>query len=67
MVIFNKGILLPSSFEKHKICLNCTKSLLIVNWSDIISEINEDFAMEQHFLLNSTLLSTMLQASIRCL
>ena len=31
MVIFNKGIMLPSSFEKHKICLNCTKSLQIVN------------------------------------
>ena len=33
-------------FLKNKICLNCTKSLLIVNKSNIMCKSNEDFAME---------------------
>ena len=39
--------MLPSIFEKHKIYSNRTKSLLIVNYSNIINKNNEDFAMEQ--------------------
>ena len=55
--------MLPLIFEKHKICSNRTISLLIVkDFEDC-----EDFAMERHFLRNSTFLSTMLQASIRLL
>ena len=34
-------------FLKNKICLNRTKSLLIVNKSNIMCKSNEDFAMEQ--------------------
>ena len=40
-------IILPSVFEKHKICSNRTKSLLIVNFTNIIRKNNEDFAMER--------------------
>ena len=39
--------MLPSIFEKYKICSNHTKSLQIVNWFNIISKSNDDFAMEQ--------------------
>ena len=41
--------MLPPIFEKHKISLNRTKLLLIVNLSNIISKSTEDFAMEQCF------------------
>ena len=37
--------------EKHKICSNRTKSLLIANQSNIISKKNEDFAMERPFVI----------------
>ena len=50
--------MLPSIFEKHKICSNRTKSLLIVNKTNIISKNNEDFAMERRFLIYLTLPST---------
>ena len=43
--------MLPSIFEKHKICSNRTKSLLIVNQSNIFSNKNEDFAMERRFVI----------------
>ena len=45
------GIVLPSIFEKHKTCLNRTKSLLILNLSNIISKDNEDFAIEQRSVI----------------
>ena len=38
--------MLPSIFEKHT-CSNRTKSLLIVNETNIISKNNENFAMER--------------------
>ena len=41
-------IMLPI-IEKHKIHLICTKSLLMVNLSKIISQKNEDFTVEWHF------------------
>ena len=47
-----------SIFEKHKICSNRTKSLLIVNLSNIISKINEDFAMERYSVIYKTLLKS---------
>ena len=43
--------MLPSIFEKHKTCSNRTKSLLIVNQTNIISKNNEDFAMERRFVI----------------
>ena len=49
--------MLPSIFEKHKICSNLTKSPLIVNSFNIISENSEGFAMEWRLLFNFTLLS----------
>ena len=42
--------MLPSFFEKHKICANRTKSLLIVNLCNISAK-NEDFAMEWRFVI----------------
>ena len=45
------GIMLPSTFEKHKTCLNRIKSLLIVNLSNIISKDNEDFAIERRSVI----------------
>ena len=47
-------------FLKNKICLNHTRSLLIINWSKIISKNNEDFVMERHFLLNFSLFSSVI-------
>ena len=38
-------IMLPSIFEKHKICSNRTKSFLIVYQNNITGKNNEDFAM----------------------
>ena len=35
--------MLPSVFEKHKICSNRTNLLEILNLSKIISKSNEDF------------------------
>ena len=44
--------MLPLIFEKHKICSNRTKSLLIVDESDIINQQNyEDFAIERSFAI----------------
>ena len=43
--------MLPSSFEKHKISLNRTKSLLAVNQSNIISKNNEDLGTERRFVI----------------
>ena len=43
--------MLPSIFEKHKICSNCTKSLLVVNQSNIIFKSNKDFAMEPSIII----------------
>ena len=50
--------MLPSIFEKYKIYLNRTESLLIIN--PILSAKNEDFAMKRPFLFDFTLLSSML-------
>ena len=44
--IVTYSIMLLSIFEKHKTCSNRTKSLLIINYSKIISKNNEDFATE---------------------
>ena len=44
--------MLPSIFAKHKICSDCTKSLLIVNQFNIIGKNNEDFAMERHSVIS---------------
>ena len=41
--------MLPSIFEKHKICSNRTKSLLIVINPILPAKNNEDFAMERRF------------------
>ena len=49
--IMHESIMLPSIFEKHKICSNRTKSLLIDNQSNIFSNKNEDFAMERRFVI----------------
>ena len=56
--------MLPLKFEKHKICSNRTKSLLIVN---PILPANAMIILQWRgiFLLNLTLFSTMLQATIR--
>ena len=43
--------MLPSSFGKHKICSNRTKSLLTVNQSNIISKNNEDLGIERRFVI----------------
>ena len=40
--------MLPSIFEKHKICLNRTKSLLLVR---DYQQNNQDFATEQRFVI----------------
>ena len=47
------GIMLHSFFEKHKICLNRTETLLIliVNSSNIMSKSSEDFVMERHSVI----------------
>ena len=49
--------MLPSIFEKHKICSNRTKLLLIVNLSNIISK---EIMILQWNGVDFTLLSTML-------
>ena len=40
--------MLPSIFEKHKICSNRTKSLGIASKWNMISMKNKDFAMEKN-------------------
>ena len=49
-----------SIFEEHKICLNCTKSLLIMYYSSINTQNNEDLWCTSVSLFNFTLLSTIL-------
>ena len=56
--------MLTSIFEQQKVFSNPTKSILIVNQSNIISQSNADFAMEWHFLLKFSRLSKILQASL---
>ena len=41
--------MLPAIFEKYEICLNRTKSRLIVDQPNILSAKNENFAMERGF------------------
>ena len=58
--------MLPSIFEKHKICSSQTKSPLIVNLSmelrfiQYYQQKNENFAMEGVLLFGVTFPSTML-------
>ena len=55
--------MVPSIFEKHKICSNCTKSLQIVNESKIISE-RMRILRWNNVLLDFSRLSTMLSLNI---
>ena len=49
--LWRDSIMLPSIFEEHRVCSNRTKSLLIVNQSNIISKKNQNFAMEWCFVI----------------
>ena len=53
------GIMLPSIFEKHKICSNGTKSLLIVN-RVLSAETMRIFGWKNILLVNFTILSAIL-------